>query len=264
MGAPSQDARSGHGRLVGFRELEAREAAVAPGHGTHTDGRTKEGKGFIAHADEDSPVILTRMLMLHLVRHGETAQAAEGYLAGDIDPPLTDKGLMQARALARYAATLSLTAVYVSPKLRARQTAQPLLESGLLAAFEDPGLREISYGSWEGKKESSLKTEQPEAFTAWTQDPALVSPPGGESAFAIAARALPVLVRARQEHPKGNVLFVSHKATIRIMVCALLGVPLGRFRDRVACPPASLTTFEFGERGAMLTRLADVHYLAAG
>jgi probable phosphoglycerate mutase len=89
----------------------------------------------------------------------------------------------------------------------------------------------------------------------------MVSPPGGESAFAIAARALPVLVRARREHPSDHVLFVSHKATIRIMVCALLGVPLGRFRDRVGCPPASLTTFEFGERGAMLTRLGDVSHL---
>jgi hypothetical protein len=39
-------------------------------------------------------------------------------------------------------------------------------------------------------------------------------------------------------------------------------VPLGRFRDRVACPTASMTTFEFGERGAMLTRLGDVSHLA--
>jgi len=69
------------------------------------------------------------------------------------------------------------------------------------------------------------------------------------------------LLKARREHPSGHVMFVSHKATIRIIVCALLGVPLGRFRDRVACPPASLTTFEFGERGAMLLRLADVSYL---
>jgi probable phosphoglycerate mutase len=57
------------------------------------------------------------------------------------------------------------------------------------------------------------------------------------------------------------VLIVSHKATIRVITCALLGLHLGRFRDRVACPTASLTTFEFGDRGAMLTRLGDTHYL---
>jgi probable phosphoglycerate mutase len=202
------------------------------------------------------------MLTLHLVRHGETAQSAEGFYAGDIDPPLTEHGRAQAAAVARVAATLGLQGLYVSPKLRARQTAEPILAAcGLQLVIED-GLREIAYGSWEGRKESEVKASEPEAYAAWSQDPAMVSPPGGESAFAIAARALPVLGRARHEHPSGNVLFVSHKATIRVIACALLGVPLGRFRDRVACPPASLTTFEFGERGAMLTRLGDVSHLA--
>jgi alpha-ribazole phosphatase len=203
------------------------------------------------------------MLTLHLVRHGDTAQASEGYFAGDIDPPLTDSGKRQAEAFARLAPSLKLEAVYVSPKLRARQTAEPTLRACHLEPIIEDGLREIAYGAWEGRKESEIKQAEPDLFMAWSQDPALVSPPGGESAFAIAARALPLLVLARKDHPNGNVLFVSHKATIRIMVCALLGVPLGRFRDRIACPPASLTTFEFGERGALLTRLADVGHLAS-
>jgi hypothetical protein len=36
---------------------------------------------------------------------------------------------------------------------------------------------------------------------------------------------------------------------------------VGRFRDRVACPTASLTTFEFAERGAMLVRIGDTTHL---
>jgi alpha-ribazole phosphatase len=201
------------------------------------------------------------MLTLHLVRHGDTAQSAEGYFAGDIDPPLTESGLAQARALGRLAASLDLAQLYVSPKLRARQTAEPIATASKALVAVDDGLREIAYGSWEGRKETEVRATEPDAYAAWSMDPALNSPPGGESAFAIAARALPVLVRARREHPSGNVLFVSHKATVRVIVCALLGVPLGRFRDRVACPTASLTTFEFGERGAMLVRLADVSHL---
>jgi probable phosphoglycerate mutase len=202
------------------------------------------------------------MLTLHLVRHGDTLQAAEGYFAGDIDPPLTDRGRAQAEAVGKVASRLDLAAVYVSPKLRARQTAEPILRECKLEPVVEDGLREIAYGAWEGRKESEIKVSDTDMYSAWSQDPALVSPPGGESAFAIAARALPCLVRARREHPNGNVMFVSHKATVRIMVCALLGVPLGRFRDRIACPTASLTTFEFGERGAMLLRLADVSHLA--
>jgi probable phosphoglycerate mutase len=202
------------------------------------------------------------MLTLHLVRHGDTAQSAEGYFAGDIDPPLTERGLEQAHALGRLAPTLDLAQVYVSPKLRARQTAEPIVAASKAPMVIEDGLREIAYGAWEGRKESEVRASDPDAYMAWSLDPALVPPPGGESAFAIAARALPVLVRARRENPTGNVMLVSHKATVRVIVCALLGVPLGRFRDRVACPTASLTTFEFGERGAMLVRLGDVSHLA--
>lgn len=203
------------------------------------------------------------MLTLHFVRHGDTLQSAEGYFAGDIDPPLTDHGQAQAEAVGRVAATLSLSAIYVSPKLRARQTAAPALKACSLEPTVDDGLREIAYGAWEGRKETEIRATDPEGYAAWSADPALVSPPGGESAFAIAARALPCLVRARREHPNGHVMIVSHKATIRVMVCALLGVPLGRFRDRVACPTASFTSFDFGERGALLTRLGDVSHLAS-
>jgi probable phosphoglycerate mutase len=202
------------------------------------------------------------MLTLHLVRHGDTQQSAEGFFAGDINPPLTEKGERQAEAAARVLEKQGLAAIYVSPKLRARQTAEPIARACKLEPTVEDGLREIAYGAWEGRKESEIKQSDPDAFNAWTGDPALVSPPGGESAFGIAARALPVILKARHEHPSGHVLFVSHKATIRVIVCALLGVPLGRFRDRVACPTASLTSFEFGERGGMLTRLGDVHHLA--
>lgn len=207
------------------------------------------------------PARMDAMLTLHLVRHGETPQAAEGYLAGDIDPPLTQKGHAEAAATARVASRLGLSAIYSSPKLRARQTAEPILRACGLEPILDDGLRGISYGAWEGRKETEIKATEPEAYAAWSQDPSLTTPPGGESAFAIAARALPVLVRARREHPSGQVMFVSHKATIRVIACALLGVPLGRFRDRLACPPASLTTFDFAERGAIMIRIGDVHHL---
>jgi probable phosphoglycerate mutase len=55
---------------------------------------------------------------------------------------------------------------------------------------------------------------------------------------------------------------VSHKATVRVIVCALLGVPLGRYRSHIACPTASITSFEFTDRGPMMTRLADISHLA--
>jgi probable phosphoglycerate mutase len=203
------------------------------------------------------------MLTLHLVRHGDTEQSSEGVFCGDLDPPLTARGVAQAAKLAALAKTLQLAAIYVSPKKRARTTAQPTIDATRIEPLVEDGLREIGYGKWEGRKESEIKVSEPDAYALWVADPAVHAPPGGESGYAIAARSIPVVERIRMKHTTGSVLVVSHKATIRVVVCALLGLHIGRFRDRVACPTASLTTFEFGDRGPMLVRIGDTKHLGA-
>jgi probable phosphoglycerate mutase len=201
------------------------------------------------------------MLTLHLVRHGDTEQSSDGVFCGDLDPPLTPRGILQAERFAQVATKLGLTAIYVSPKHRARMTAEATSRATGLTPVVEDGLREIAYGTWEGRKEVEIKQTEPESYAAWVQDPAVHAPPGGESGYAIAARAIPVVERIRMTHKAGAVLIVSHKATIRVVTCALLGLHIGRFRDRVACPTASHTTFEFGERGPMLTRIGDTKHL---
>ena len=202
------------------------------------------------------------MLTLHLIRHGETAFSSEGTFCGDLDPPLAEAGKAQARRLAEAVAPLAPVAIYVSPMWRARQTAEPIAERTGLTPLVESGLREIGYGEWEGLTERRIREQDPEAFASWNSDPAVYAPPGGESGYAIAARALPVIDRIRHKHAEGAVVVVSHKATIRVITAALLGLHVGRFRDRLACPTASLTSFEFGERGAMLVRLGETFAIA--
>jgi broad specificity phosphatase PhoE len=59
----------------------------------------------------------------------------------------------------------------------------------------------------------------------------------------------------------GSVLVVSHKATIRILLCALLGIDLGRFRYRLGCPVGSVSVVEFAPQGPLLHTLADRTHL---
>ncbi len=201
------------------------------------------------------------MLTLHMFRHGETEASADGILCGELDIPLTQGGFEQAERVGVRGAALRPDALYVSPKLRARQTVEPVARRvGKMPVVQD-GLREIAYGSWDGRAESEVRTQEPGAYEAWGVDPALHPPPGGENAFAISARAMQVIEDIRVAHPSGTVLLVSHKATIRVITCALLGLYVGRFRDRVACPTASLTTFAFEARGPMLLRIGDTTHL---
>jgi len=203
------------------------------------------------------------VLTLHMFRHGDTEASGDGVFCGELDIPLAPSGLAQAERLGLRGAALRPDALYVSPKLRARQTIEPLARRTGLTPVVREGLHEIAYGSWDGRHEAEIRASEPAAYAAWVTDPALHPPPnGGENAFAISARAMHVLEEIRLTHPNQTVLLVSHKATIRVITCALLGLYVGRFRDRVACPTASLTTFQFSDRGPILVRIGETSHLS--
>ena len=86
-------------------------------------------------------------------------------------------------------------------------------------------------------------------------------PTDGETAVQIAARALPVITEIETRHKDGNVLLVSHKATIRIILCSLLGIDVGRYRDRINALAASVCVVKFSTYGPMLEVLGDRGYM---
>ena len=56
-------------------------------------------------------------------------------------------------------------------------------------------------------------------------------------------------------------LLVSHKATIRIILCSLLGIDVGRYRDRINALAASVCVVKFSTYGPMLEVLGDRGYM---
>ena len=205
----------------------------------------------------------TLVLDLYLIRHGQTDFSRENRFCGSIDPPLNDVGLRMADCFGTAYADRSWDAIYVSPLQRARQTAAALARRVDVEPIVDDGLREISYGEWEGLRHEEAKERYPEAYAYWAADTASRSVPGGETAFQVAARAALVLERVKRDHADGRVFLVSHKATIRIVVCALLGLDVRLFRERIAQAVAAVTRFEITKKGALLTRLGDDEHLPA-
>jgi len=56
---------------------------------------------------------------------------------------------------------------------------------------------------------------------------------------------------------------VSHKATIRVILCSSLGINMGRYCDRIDVPAASLSIVQFGALGSMLKVLGDRSFMDA-
>lgn len=203
------------------------------------------------------------MLELSLLRHGQTDYSRENRFCGSIDPELNDVGGRMARSVGEGWKDHGWDAIWCSPAVRARQTAAPLASACRLDLRLDEGLREIHYGDWESMRHEDVKEQWPEAYSYWAADPASRGTPGGETAFHLAARAAPVIERIRVAHPDGKVLIVSHKATLRVLMCALLGLDVRLFRERLGQPVASMSRFELSKSGARLVMLGDSSHLPA-
>ncbi len=202
-------------------------------------------------------------LKLYLLRHGETAYSRTGGYCGELDPDLTDNGEKMAIAFANAHKAIAWDAVFVSPMKRTIATAKPLCEaSNMEMQFRD-GLRELRYGKWEGQTNEFVKENYSADYLRWLTEPAWNPPTGGETAVQLASRASLVVAEIQEMYPSGNVLVVSHKATIRVILCGLLGIDMGRYRDRIDVPAASLSIVEFNSLGPKLTLLGDRSFMDA-
>ncbi|MGI0486991.1 histidine phosphatase family protein [Pantanalinema rosaneae CENA516] len=200
-------------------------------------------------------------LQLYFLRHAETIFSQTGGYCGELDVELTPNGEKMAQAFATAYQELPWAAIYVSPMRRTIATAKPLCDAiGMEMQLRD-GLKEIRYGEWEGKSAEEVRQQFGEDYVQWLTEPAWNPPTGGETAVQIASRASLVVTEIQQNYAAGNVLVVSHKATIRIILCSLLGIDIGRYRDRIDMPAASISVVKFDLHGPLLQCLGDRTHL---
>ena len=200
-------------------------------------------------------------LNVYFLRHGETTASRTGGYCGTLNPELTPEGEAMAEDFTAVYKSIPWTAVIVSPMNRTIATAKPLCEAvGITMQLRD-GIREIAYGEWEGKLPEEVNQDFHDEYIRWLADPGWNAPTGGEKGIEIARRSSLVLKEIEQLYSTGNILVVSHKATIRIMLCSLLGIDVGRFRDRIGMPVAAVSVVEFGVHGPLVKVMGDRSHL---
>ncbi|MDQ3487285.1 MAG: histidine phosphatase family protein [Acidobacteriota bacterium] len=199
---------------------------------------------------------------LYLVRHGATQMTAENRFSGDVGAELSEEGRRQAARLGDRLQDDGIAAVYASPLSRSMDTARIIAGACGVQPVVNDGLREISHGSWEGLTRREVEEQFPKEYAAWEEDPFTFAPSGAESGVAVLARALPAIRQIVTAHEGQSVLVVSHKATIRLVLCGLLGIDARGYRDRLDQSPACLNVLDFKDPvRARLTLFNDTsHY----
>jgi probable phosphoglycerate mutase len=193
------------------------------------------------------------MTVIHLARHGQTAWHADNRYTGSSDIALDQTGLGQAARLGRWAAGAKLSGLACSNLRRATSTAEPAAALTGLTPHVDPRLRELDFGLAEGRTLVEIRAERPDVAARFEADPAADPFPGGEAPADAVARAMAALAELSREHAHGSVLVVAHSTLIRLLVCAVLEVPLGHYRRKLPrLSPASRTELEFRDASVAL------------
>lgn len=178
---------------------------------------------------------------LVLLRHGQTEWSMSGQHTGHTDLPLTAAGEQQARSAGATLAGYEFAAVYTSPLVRARRTAELV---GHPDAVVDDDLAEWDYGPVDGRTSHDVSEELGREFLIF-DDGVRVLPPSaehgdgrpGETLDQVAVRAARVLARAEQSlvgaggsgvsgsgvGAGGHVLLVAHGHLLRVLAAVWLG-----------------------------------------
>ncbi|HEX6020330.1 MAG TPA: histidine phosphatase family protein [Burkholderiaceae bacterium] len=194
------------------------------------------------------------------VRHGRTAWNAEMRMQGQLDTALDARGRWQAQQLAQALAHEAVDAIVASDLSRAMATAAPLAEARGQRVQREPGLRERSFGVFEGFTYADIERQWPDEVLRWRSRDPTFAPPRGERLSAFYERCLDVASRLAARHPGRAVVWVTHGGVLDCLYRAAARIALDAPRTW-ALDNASVNRLLHGDQGLMLVGWGDVGHL---
>ncbi|TAK09750.1 MAG: histidine phosphatase family protein [Candidatus Manganitrophaceae bacterium] len=179
------------------------------------------------------------------LRHGATDFPENRYYCDTVeDPALNTVGIKQAAGWPDRLKGKSINALYASPSRRTQETARPTAKQLNLKIETLEGLRERTFGSWDGLTNEIIQQRFPAEWSAWKKDPLHFTPSGGESLAGFAKRVDETIQTLLTRHAGQTVLLVTHVGPIRMIVSAALGVAIENHK-RLVVGSCSLTQIDY-------------------
>lgn len=172
-------------------------------------------------------------MKLYIARHGETDWNVDpARCQGWTDVTLNEKGLSQARKIAKNARTKKIDVIYSSHLQRAYQTAQIIADQLNVNVIIDQRLAEAKKGLWEGKPFSEIEDMYPKIWGKWQSDALNTPIPEGETISEVLERASTAINEIIHENiGEINVLIISHGGPISGIRCISSGIDFSNFHS---------------------------------
>jgi len=189
----------------------------------------------------DSPA----QTQVDLLRHGEPVGGRR--YRGQTDDPLSEKGWQQMRAAVQ--GMQGWDVIYSSPLRRCAEFAQELSDRLSLPMKTDARLKEIGFGSWEGRTPDDIRRDDPQRLENFWRDPIKNRPEGAETIASFQARVSEAWAGICAAHPGQRVLIVGHAGITRMILSLALGSP-AEHMFRIQVDNAGFTRIRIQGNGA--------------
>lgn len=168
-----------------------------------------------------------------LIRHGETDWNAEGRYQGQSDVPLNARGRSQSAELSAELGENQPVAIYCSDLKRASESAEILGRALGVSVYQDPRLREIHLGCWEGMLFEEIQAKYSDLLNLRKLDPRTVSAPGGETVEQVRIRVMAAVRDIAKQHINETIAIVSHGLALAILIARYQGRPIEEVWDLI-------------------------------
>jgi probable phosphoglycerate mutase len=206
------------------------------------------------------------MTSLIVIRHGETDWNRQHRFQGQIDVPLNELGLEQARRLGLRLAAEPIDLMIVSDLLRARQTAQAVADAqgqaSVVQPLFEPLWREQGFGILEGLDVPTIKQRHADLWAQWLHHEAdYALPQGGESNTAFHARVMQAMQILLARHAGRRVVVVTHGGVLDMLWRSAMALPLGGPRE-CEIPNTGINRLRWTDGRLHIEQWADDAHLA--
>ncbi|MEG0378112.1 MAG: histidine phosphatase family protein [Eubacterium sp.] len=193
---------------------------------------------------------MKELTTLYLIRHGTTDNNASGHFQGSLNSPLNSLGFKQAKYLGKRFETIELDAIYTSPLIRARQTAEGLKGNKNLPLIPLDGVVEVDGGKLEGRTIAENDNDFPGLIDQFKYDLPNFSAPDGESTRQVYDRVVDALTQIADENPDKTIACVSHGFAIQTFLCYAQGTAFEDMKQKILRNTA-VSKFIFDEDGTI-------------
>jgi len=164
--------------------------------------------------------------MIIFLRHAQAENNTKRILAGRTEGvPLTKTGIEQAERIAKYLASIDISAIYSSPIERARHTAEIVAKNcSLEEVVIDERLTEIDMGKFTRMNYDDMFAKYGNIFLKFYENDPVISEHEVETFPDVQKRVLDMVDHVLKKHNNENVILVTHMDPIKSMLAKVMNL----------------------------------------